>query len=88
MRIDWYTKGVLTVIAVLLAVIAFRQYVSPDAVVQAQGAFAGVPFTNQNWPTFFDSRTGDVWMYHGYGSKETPEHYRLTRLGAPLVEMK
>jgi hypothetical protein len=45
MRIDLYTKGVLTVIAVLLAVIACKQYVSPDAVVQAQGAFARVQFS-------------------------------------------
>jgi hypothetical protein len=42
MRIDWYTKGVLTVIAVLLGVIALRPYVSPDAVAHAQGSFAGV----------------------------------------------
>ena len=41
MRIDWYTKGVLTIIAILLGAIALRPYVSPDA-VQAQGSFAGV----------------------------------------------
>jgi hypothetical protein len=53
MRIDLYMKGVLTVIAVLIAVIAFRQYVSPDTVVQAQGAFTGVQFSGgQPSPSF------------------------------------
>jgi hypothetical protein len=40
MRIDWYTKAVLTVIAVLLGVIAARPYGGLE-VVQAQGAFSG-----------------------------------------------
>ena len=64
MRIDWYTKGLLTVIAVLLGVIAIRPYVSPDAVAHAQGSFAGVhsgPARQQ--PRFFDTRTGDIWGY-------------------------
>jgi hypothetical protein len=55
MRIDLYTKGVHTVIAALLAVIAFRPYVSPDAVVQAQGAFVGVLFSGPNNFSFFDT---------------------------------
>ena len=41
MQIDWYTKGVLTVIAALLAMMV-REYVGPVGVVQAQGAFVGV----------------------------------------------
>ena len=67
MRIDWYTRGVLTVIAVLLGVIALRPYVSPDAVAHAQGALTGV----QVWygdvasPKFFDPRTGEIWGYSG-----------------------
>ena len=62
MRIDWYTKGVLTVIAVLLGVIALRPYVSPDAVAHAQGSFAGVQYSqarrtdgflrSQDWRNF------------------------------------
>jgi hypothetical protein len=86
MRIDLYTKGVLTVIAVLLAVIAFRPYVSPDAVVQAQGLFAGVQFTGFNGGAyFFDTRTGDVW---NSTVNQKPQHYRLTKLDAPMVETK
>ena len=86
MRIDWYTKGVLTVIAVLLGVIALRPYVSPDA-VQAQGPFAGVEYGSYpGYPrTFFDPRTGDIWEYH---DERQIDHYRLTKLGVPLVKVK
>jgi hypothetical protein len=86
MRIDWYTKGVLTVIAVLLGVIALRPYVSPDVVAHAQGSFAGVQYarTPQS-DSFFDPRTGDVWHYL---ENNKPDHYRLTKPGAPLIEVK
>jgi hypothetical protein len=85
MRIDWYTKGVLTVIAVLLGVIALRPYVSPEA-VHAQGSFAGLQFSGRtNDYQFFDSRTGDIWWYN---IDSAPEHYRLTKLGTPLVRVK
>ena len=63
MRIDWYTKGVLTVIAALLAVITFRPYVSPDAAAQAQGPVAGVQYGDYGGDNFFDTRTGELWRY-------------------------
>ena len=87
MRIDWYTKGVLTVIAVLLGVIALRPYVSPDTVAHAQGSLTGV----QVWygdvasPKFFDARTGQVW---GYSSGKLEAKYQLTGVGATLVKEK
>jgi hypothetical protein len=61
MRIDLYTKAVLTVIALLLAAIVFKQYASPDAVALAQGPFAGVQFTGRGsgYRSFFDTRTGE-----------------------------
>ena len=70
MRIDLYTKIVLTVIAVMLTLIACRPLVSPDAAVRAEGPFAGVQFTSDGGPAFtaFDTRTGDVWQY-GYNDK-------------------
>jgi len=76
MRIDWYTKGVLTVIAALLAVIALRPYVGPE-VVQAQGAFAGVQFAEYSNGSygFFDARTGEIW---GCGGGGTIHKRRLT----------
>jgi hypothetical protein len=39
MKPDLYTKVVLTVIAVLLAVIAFRPLVGPDTLASAQRTF-------------------------------------------------
>jgi len=51
MRIDLYTKAVLTIIAIMLAVIASTQLVSPR-VANAQAPFAGVQW---NGLSFFDS---------------------------------
>jgi hypothetical protein len=61
MRIDLYTKAVLTVVAIFLGVIALRPYVSPE-VVQAQGAFSGVQMSGfgPGYVGFFDSKTGQV----------------------------
>jgi len=64
MRTETYTKAVLSVIAILLAVIASRPYFSPDAMVSAQGPFAGVQYQGPNI-SFFDTRTGEPWMYQG-----------------------
>ncbi len=88
MRIDWYTKGVLTVIAVLLGVIALRPYVSPDA-VHAQGSFAGVQYSGPNISSFFDTKSGEVFEYswNGAGSSVVNK-YRLTKLGAPAMVVK
>jgi hypothetical protein len=78
MQIDWCTKGVLTVIAVSLAAIALKQYVSPD-VVQAQSGFAGVQYaTMGGHEEFFDTRTGDIWEY--LNGRATSQ-FKLTRLG-------
>ena len=86
MRIDWYTKGVLTVIAILLAMVVLKQYVSPETVVQAQGAFAGVQFAQSaGYPYFFDTRTGEIF---GYSVPGVFQKYRLTKLGSPLVVEK
>lgn len=64
--------------------IAFKQYVSPDAVVQAQGCFVGVQFTGGAY-SFFDPRTGELYHYFADG---TFEKYRLTRLGQPMIREK
>ena len=85
-QIDLYTKGVLTVIAVLLAEIAVRVYISPDAVVQAQGSFAGLQF-DADGPTFFAPRTGEIWRYDN-GAGTVYKKYRLTKLGQPLINEK
>src|SRR5579863_9260399 len=63
MRIDLYTKAVLTIIAIALAVIASNQFISPGG-ASAQGTFAGLQFSSAGgYSYFFDSRTGEVWSY-------------------------
>jgi hypothetical protein len=87
MRIDWYTKGVLTIIAVLLAVIALWPYVSPDAEVQAQGPFAGLQFAAYTPGLYVFSIPAPA-MYGITVMVGKPLHFRLAKLGAPLVEVK
>ena len=91
MRIDPYTKAVLTVIALLLAVIAFKEYINPDSTAHAQGAFAGVQYSGPI-QSFFDTRTGEVYEYRGDGGlasgSQLTRQYRLVKLGQPLVKEK
>jgi hypothetical protein len=86
MRIDWYTKGVLTVIAVLLAMIVFKQYVSPDTIARADGPFAGVQYSGPNAYSFFDTKTGQLSLYNDDGIAVTM--YRFTSVGSPLTKVK
>ena len=88
MRIDLYTKVVLTVIMLLLGVIAIRPLVHPDTTASAQGPFAGVQFASYGGYTFFDSRTGDIWLYNSPDIPGAPSHLRLTKFGQPLVNDK
>jgi hypothetical protein len=90
MRIDLYTRAVLTAIALLLAVIAVRPYVSPETTAFAQGTFAGVQFVDivdadSGSGTFFDTRSGEIWVYSGGGIRHK---FRLTKLGQPIVKEK
>jgi hypothetical protein len=60
MRIDLYTKTLLTLIAALLAIAVLRPMLRPSA-VQAGGKFDGVVFSGAPggfWA--FDTRTGDA----------------------------
>ena len=81
MRIDLYTKIILTVIALLLAVIALTPIVQPQPAM-AQGSFSGVQF---DMGSFFDTRTGDIWQYN-YRDGLPKMHFKLIQLGKPLVQ--
>ncbi len=92
MKPDLYTKFVLTIIMLLLAVIACNHYVSPPATASAQGPFAGVQFSGNGF-SFFDTRTGDLWTYSDRAG-DYKDHYdrweweyfgKVTKLGQPLV---
>lgn len=102
MRIDLYTKTVLTLIALLLAVVAITPLVRPNAVAAQPGQNplmmqpTGLQFTATRgggiW--FLDPRNGDVWLYDPnspspHGSVEStgdPTHYRLVELGKRLLK--
>ena len=89
MRIDLFTKSVLSVIAVLLAMIVFKQYANPNAAVQAQGGFGSLQFASSCVKCFFDTRTGEIWEYGGNGDLYSFTHkYRLTSPGQTLVREK
>jgi len=91
MRIDVYTKVVLTVIAVALLAIAVH-----PAVVQAQDSSAArhkPPFDDKIVMqadgigiVAFDLTTGDIWSYYDMTSQ--PKHYKLTQLGSTLTLLK
>jgi hypothetical protein len=85
MRIDLYTKAVLTIIAIMLSVIASNQLISPR-VASAQGSFAGVQFTGPGG-SFFDSRTGEIWVYALDDGRPFYKR-RITKLGQPLAKEK
>jgi hypothetical protein len=83
MRIDLYTKTILTITAVLLAVVVSQSLLRPNA-VSAQSALAGVQFTSR--PAGFlaiDTKAGEVWLYD-IESKRTERLGKLTQLGKPI----
>jgi hypothetical protein len=92
MKPDLYTKAVLAVIALMLAVIACKPLINPETTASAQGPFAGVQFTSDRGASgaFFDTRTGELWLYDVGYQKEFGgkmfRKFRLTKLGQPLTK--
>jgi hypothetical protein len=88
MRIDIYTRIILTVIALFLAVIALRPFVQPAAVrAQASAPLAGVQFIPES-ASFdaFNTANGDVWLYSWTGSRYDARYMgRIVQLGEPIV---
>jgi len=56
MRIDLYTKTILTIIALLLAVFTLKPFVQPQAAM-AQGCYAGIQFSYSGATTRFSTPT-------------------------------
>ena len=84
MRIDLYTKVVLTVIAVALTTIACNPLIHPSGVA-ADGPLAGVQtsFAAGLGIFVFDTKTGQMWNY-GNGIRK-PEYFgKITKVGEPL----
>ena len=79
MRIDLYTKTILTLIALLLAAIVFKPLLQPQAALAA-GNFDHIQFSYSGGEhAFFDTRSGDVWEYGDNGHFK--QHYKVTELG-------
>ena len=86
MRIDTYTKTILTLIALLLAIVVLRPVFEPPT-ASAQSAFAGIQFLGgpDNLMTV-DTRTGDIWHYKTGDLTNTVITFwgKLTQPGKPL----
>jgi len=79
MRVDTYTKAILTIIAVFLAVIMLKPILQPQ-VAMAEGSFAGIQFSySAGNHAFFNANTGDVWEYGDHGNFRN--HYKVHELG-------
>jgi hypothetical protein len=79
MRIDLYTKTILTLIAMFLAVFALKPILQPQAVM-AQGPYAAIQFSYSGGNhAFFNANTGDVWEYGDHGNFRN--HYRVSSFG-------
>jgi hypothetical protein len=79
MRIDLYTKTILTLIALLLAVIVLKPIFQPQDAMAA-GNFASLQFSYSGGNhAFFDARSGDVWEYGDNGHFK--QHYKIHELG-------
>lgn len=81
MRIDRYTKVVLTVIAIALTTIACNSLIHPSGVV-ADSPLAGVQASaGMGGILLFDTKTGQMWGYEG---KKAEYIGKITKLGEPL----
>ena len=79
MRIDLYTKIVLTMLVLLLAVVASTPLFQPQSAL-AQGKYVGLQFSYSGGNhAFFDTRSGDVWEYGDNGHFR--QHYKVHEFG-------
>ena len=79
MRIDIYTKTILTLIALLLAVITLKPVFQPQPVM-ADSIFDHLQFSYSGGNhAFFDTHSGDVWEYGDNGHFR--QHYKVRELG-------
>jgi hypothetical protein len=85
MRIDLYTKIILTLIVLLLAVIALKPLFQPQP-ARAEGKLSNIQLCCvQREFLFFDTRTGDIWEYNGVlGTLDA--HFKVTELGETLTK--
>lgn len=82
MRIDTYAKTILTLIALLLGVVAFRPLLRPQMTAYAQGISGTVQFTGAGENRFWaiDRTSGKVWEYNwsGFDTSTTPARPKVS----------
>jgi hypothetical protein len=78
-RIDFYTKTILTLIAMLLLVLVLTP-VFQSQTAKAAGAFTDIQFSYSGGNhAFFNVNTGDVWEYGDHG--DFRNHYKVHEFG-------
>ena len=79
MRIDLYTKTILTIIALFLAMTVLKPIFQPQPAM-AEGKYAAIQFSYSGGDhAFFDTRSGDVWEYDKDGHFR--QHHKVHEFG-------
>jgi hypothetical protein len=95
MRIDLYTKALLTLIVLLLATIACKSLFQPGGASAASADFTvlctacyfpGLP--EQSHVVLIDRNSGDIWAYNAKAMSGTEKPFKLGRfvLGQPVIK--
>ncbi len=95
MRIDLYTKTMLTLIVLLLATVVFKSLIQPRGVSAATADFTvlctacyfpGLP--EQSHVVLIDRNSGDIWAYNAKAMSGTEKPFKLGRfvLGQPVLK--
>jgi len=87
MRIDLYTKTILTLILLVLMVIALKPMIRPTP-VSADSGLIGVQFSAVPGGFYLlDGKTGTLWEYDfANDSYYITNHGKITRLGEQLTK--
>ena len=92
MKIDLYTKVFLTVIDLALVGNLLKPVLKPSTVQAAgEGKFGHVQVLQGFMGLlFFDTKTGDLWLYNGGASPKESKvsRIKIVELGQPLQEIK
>ena len=87
MKIDLYTRIVMTLICLFLGMIALKPLLVPDPGYAAyDDKFGSMEFAvNMRGAYFFDTRTGEIWNYIGEGGNIVVQKLgTVAKMGEPL----
>jgi hypothetical protein len=96
MRVDFYTKTILTLIALLLAVVVYKPSIQPTSAASGSVepvvlcSSCGLPGADQGAMILMDRNNGDVWLYSDEalaGSRKPVKWGRLV-LGEAVTRYK